>query len=91
MPSFSRRYTFLHLQSSPLVVTLSPTYNDLAMFSTLQTYCDKPLLVLNVTRQRSYRLAFQPNFNLITNNYFSYINAFTLVHLSVFEFASIFV
>ena len=38
----------------------------------------------------SYRLAFQPNFNLITNNYFSYINAFTLVHLSVFEFASIF-
>ena len=29
--------------------------------------------------------------NLITNNYFTYVNAFTLVHLSVFEFASIFV
>ena len=37
-----------------------------------------------------HRLAFQPNFNLITNNYFSYVNAITLVHLSVFEFASIY-
>ena len=61
------------------------------MFSTLQTYCDKPLLVLDVIRQRSYRLAFQPNLNLNTNNYFSYLNAFTLVDLSVFKLASIFV
>ena len=36
-------------------------------------------------------LAFQPNFNFITNHYFTYINAFTLVHLSVFEFASIYI
>ena len=38
-----------------------------------------------------HRLALQPNFNLITNHYFNYINAFTLVHLSVFEFASIYI
>ena len=38
-----------------------------------------------------HRLAFQPIFNLITNHYFTYINAFTLVHLSVFELASIYI
>ena len=38
-----------------------------------------------------HRLAFQPNFNLITNHYFTYENAFTLVHLSVFQFASIYI
>ena len=29
-------------------------------------------------------------FNLITQHYFTHVNAFTLVHLSVFEFASIY-
>ena len=91
MPSFSRSYAFPHLQSSPLVVTLYPTLQwPRNVFYIIDDY-DKPLLVWNVTRQHIYRLASQPNVNLITNNYFSYINAFTLVHLSVFEFASIFV
>ena len=36
-----------------------------------------------------HRLAFLLKFNLIIHHYFTYINAFTLVHLSVFEFASI--
>ena len=34
-----------------------------------------------------HRLAFLLNFNLIIHHYFTYVNAFTLVHLSVFEFA----
>ena len=38
-----------------------------------------------------HRLAFKHNFNLSTNHYFTYINAFTLVHVSVFEFASIYI
>ena len=38
-----------------------------------------------------HRLAFLLNLSLITNHYFTYINAFTLVHLSVFEFALIYV
>ena len=32
MPSFSRSYAFPHLQSSPLVVALSPTLQGLALF-----------------------------------------------------------
>ena len=38
-----------------------------------------------------HRLAFQLNFNLITYHHFTYVNALTLVHLSVFEFASIYI
>ena len=52
MSPFSRRYTFLHLQFSPL--------------------------------------AFWHKLNLIIHHYFTYVNAFTLVHLFVFEFASIY-
>ena len=37
-----------------------------------------------------HRHAFFLKFNLIINNYFTYINDFTLVHLSVFELASIY-
>ena len=37
-----------------------------------------------------HRLAFLLKFNLIIHHYFTYINAFTLVNLSVFEFASIY-
>ena len=37
-----------------------------------------------------HRLAFLLKLNLIIHHYFTYINAFTLVHLSVFEFASIY-
>ena len=37
-----------------------------------------------------HRLAFSLNSNLIIHHYFTYVNAFTLVHLSVFEFASIY-
>ena len=36
-----------------------------------------------------HRLAFLLNLNLIIHHYFIYVNAFTLVHLSVFKFASI--
>ena len=36
-----------------------------------------------------HRLAFLLIFNLIIHHYYTYVNAFILVHLSVFEFASI--
>ena len=36
-----------------------------------------------------YRLAFLLRFSLIIHHYLTYINVFILVHLSVFEFASI--
>ena len=36
-----------------------------------------------------HRPAFLLMHNLIIQHYYSYVNAFTLVHLSVFEFASI--
>ena len=35
------------------------------------------------------RLAFSLKFNLIIHHYYAYINVFILVHLSVFELASI--
>ena len=38
-----------------------------------------------------HRHAFLLNSNLTIHHYFTYVNAFTLVHLSVFEFASIYV
>ena len=34
--------------------------------------------------------AFLLKFNLICHHYFTYVNAFTLVHLSVFDFASLY-
>ena len=37
-----------------------------------------------------HRFAFLLKFNLIIHFYYTYINALTLVHLSVFEFASIY-
>ena len=37
-----------------------------------------------------HRLDFLLKFNLIIHHYFTYLNAFTLVHLSVFEFALIY-
>ena len=36
-----------------------------------------------------HRLAFLLKFNLIIHQFYAYINAFTLVHLSAFEFTSI--
>ena len=37
-----------------------------------------------------YRLAFLHKFNLIIHHCYTYINVFTLVHLSVFECVSIY-
>ena len=38
----------------------------------------------------AHRLAFLLKFNLIIHQYFTYVNTFTLVHLSVFELALIY-
>ena len=40
----------------------------------------------NIVHRRTFCL----KFNFIIHHYFTYVNAFTLVHLSVFEFASIY-
>ena len=37
-----------------------------------------------------HRLALLLKFNLIIHHYYTYANAFTMVHMSVFEFASIY-
>ena len=37
-----------------------------------------------------HRLAFSPKFNLIIHHYYTYVNAITLVHLSVFVFTSLY-
>ena len=44
------------------------------------------MLLVNIV----HRLAFLLKFNLIIHHYFTYVNAFTLVHLSLLEFASIY-
>ena len=91
MPSLSRRYAFLPPQLSPLVLTLS--------YITVTSQCslhNRRIVISRFWLETSHvnvvhRLAFQLNFNLITNHYFAYINAFTLLHLTVFELASIYI
>ena len=60
-------------------------YNDLAMFFyILDELCQAALGFLTSHNNVAIDSLLKPNFNLIINNCFSYINAFTLVHLSVF-------
>ena len=46
---------------------------------------DSGMSLINIV----HRHAFCLKSNLIIHNYYTYVNAFTLVHLSAFEFASI--